>query len=154
MLRSVRQTFSGDHRARQIRLPARECRRAIGQVSPLRLVRYTRATSEVCNNASSCPPSIRIADIHPRRLAPTTAPALISSRESISHTRKDLLHYIDTQRLSGILRKYYQIINEAVAQRIGGEHSAACIVYSIDFACIGTCLMERGAALLGRGENS
>jgi aspartate racemase len=31
-------------------------------------------------------------------------------------------------------REYYRIINEAVAQRLGGMHSAACILYSVDFA--------------------
>jgi aspartate racemase len=31
-------------------------------------------------------------------------------------------------------REYYRIINEAVAQRLGGVHSAACILYSVDFA--------------------
>jgi aspartate racemase len=30
--------------------------------------------------------------------------------------------------------EYYRIINEAVAQRLGGAHSAACILYSVDFA--------------------
>ncbi|GCF11719.1 aspartate/glutamate racemase family protein [Dictyobacter arantiisoli] len=31
-------------------------------------------------------------------------------------------------------REYYRIINEAVAQHLGGVHSAACILYSVDFA--------------------
>lgn len=31
-------------------------------------------------------------------------------------------------------QEYYRIINEAVAQRLGGVHSAACILYSVDFA--------------------
>lgn len=31
-------------------------------------------------------------------------------------------------------REYYRIINEAVAQRLGGVHSATCILYSVDFA--------------------
>jgi aspartate racemase len=35
-------------------------------------------------------------------------------------------------------REYYRIINEAVAQRLGGTHSAACILYSVDFAEIET----------------
>ena len=30
--------------------------------------------------------------------------------------------------------EYYRIINQAVAERLGGVHSAACILYSIDFA--------------------
>lgn len=30
--------------------------------------------------------------------------------------------------------EYYRIINEAVAQRLGGTHSATCILYSVDFA--------------------
>lgn len=31
-------------------------------------------------------------------------------------------------------QEYYRIINESVAQRLGGVHSAACILYSVDFA--------------------
>jgi aspartate racemase len=31
-------------------------------------------------------------------------------------------------------QQYYRIINESVAQRLGGVHSAACILYSVDFA--------------------
>lgn len=35
-------------------------------------------------------------------------------------------------------QEYYRIINESVAQRLGGVHSAACILYSVDFAEIET----------------
>ncbi len=31
---------------------------------------------------------------------------------------------------------YYQIINQAVQQRLGGVHSAECLLYSVDFAQI------------------
>jgi aspartate racemase len=30
--------------------------------------------------------------------------------------------------------KYYQIINETIARRLGGNHSAKCLMYSFDFA--------------------
>ena len=29
---------------------------------------------------------------------------------------------------------YYRLINEAVKERLGGLHSAKCIMYSVDFA--------------------
>jgi aspartate racemase len=32
--------------------------------------------------------------------------------------------------------EYYRIINETVADRLGGFHSAQCIMYSVDFAPI------------------
>lgn len=35
-------------------------------------------------------------------------------------------------------REYYRIINEAVRERLGGVHSATCILYSVDFAEIET----------------
>jgi aspartate racemase len=35
-------------------------------------------------------------------------------------------------------QEYYRIINESVAQRLGGVHSAACVLYSVDFAEIET----------------
>ena len=35
-------------------------------------------------------------------------------------------------------REYYRIINEAIVQRLGGVHSAICILYSVDFAEIET----------------
>ncbi len=35
-------------------------------------------------------------------------------------------------------QEYYRIINESVAQRLGGVHSASCILYSVDFAEIET----------------
>ena len=31
-------------------------------------------------------------------------------------------------------QSYYQIINQDVKRRLGGHHSAKCIVYSVDFA--------------------
>lgn len=34
--------------------------------------------------------------------------------------------------------EYYRIINEAVAQRLGGTHSATCILYSVNFSEIET----------------
>src|SRR5260370_24880305 len=52
-------------------------------------------------------------------------------------------------------REYYRIINEAVAQRLGGVHSAACILYAVDFAEIETLQhqnrWEEAASLLSRG---
>jgi len=51
-------------------------------------------------------------------------------------------------------REYYRIINEAVAQRLGGVHSAACILYSVDFAEIETLQhqnrWEEAGSLLSR----
>src|SRR5665648_1285587 len=35
--------------------------------------------------------------------------------------------------------EYYRIINEEVKQRLGGLHSAKCILYSVDFEEIETC---------------
>src|SRR4028119_193959 len=32
--------------------------------------------------------------------------------------------------------EYYRMINEAVRERLGGLHSAQCIMYSVDFAAI------------------
>ena len=50
--------------------------------------------------------------------------------------------------------EYYRIINEAVAQRLGGVHSAACILYSVDFAEIERFQhqdrWEEAGALLGQ----
>ena len=34
---------------------------------------------------------------------------------------------------------YYQIINRIVKQRLGGLHSAKCLLYSVDFAEIEVC---------------
>ena len=34
---------------------------------------------------------------------------------------------------------YYQVINEAVKERLGGLHSARCILYSVDFQEIEEC---------------
>ena len=35
---------------------------------------------------------------------------------------------------------YYEIINSAVKERLGGLHSAKCLLYSVDFAELETCL--------------
>jgi aspartate/glutamate racemase len=32
------------------------------------------------------------------------------------------------------LVSYYRLINEAVEERLGGLHSARCVLYSVDFA--------------------
>ncbi len=52
-------------------------------------------------------------------------------------------------------REYYRIINEAVRERLGGVHSAACILYSVDFAEIETLQhqnrWEEAGSLLSRG---
>ena len=37
---------------------------------------------------------------------------------------------------------YYQIINRVVRQRLGGLHSAKCLLYSVDFAEIEACQAE------------
>ena len=34
---------------------------------------------------------------------------------------------------------YYQVINEAVKERLGGLHSARCVLYSVDFQEIEEC---------------
>ena len=34
--------------------------------------------------------------------------------------------------------EYYRIINESVKKRLGGLHSAQCLMYSVDFANIET----------------
>jgi aspartate racemase len=38
---------------------------------------------------------------------------------------------------------YYRLINETVKQRLGGLHSARCILYSVDFADVAEC-QQRG----------
>jgi aspartate racemase len=38
--------------------------------------------------------------------------------------------------------EYYRIINEAVKQRLGGLHSAKCIMHSVDFAEVETLQHE------------
>ncbi len=47
---------------------------------------------------------------------------------------------------------YYQVINEIIKEKLGGFHSAKCLLYSVDFHEIEECLSssnwERGAALL------
>ncbi len=40
--------------------------------------------------------------------------------------------------------EYYRIVNEAVRERLGGFHSARCLMYSVDFAEV-EALQERGA---------
>ncbi len=37
---------------------------------------------------------------------------------------------------------YYQIVNEAVRQRLGGLHSAKVLLYSVDFYEIERCRAE------------
>ena len=48
---------------------------------------------------------------------------------------------------------YYQVINEAVKERLGGLHSARCILYSVDFQEIEECQTrgdwEKSARILG-----
>ena len=50
---------------------------------------------------------------------------------------------------------YYQIINRVVKQRLGGFHSAKCLLFSVDFAAIETCQAEGrwddAAAILADG---
>ena len=50
---------------------------------------------------------------------------------------------------------YYQIINRVVKQRLGGFHSAKCLLFSVDFAEIETCQAEGrwddAAAILADG---
>ncbi len=47
---------------------------------------------------------------------------------------------------------YYQVINETVKEKLGGFHSAKCLLYSVDFHEIEECLStgdwERGAEIL------
>ena len=53
---------------------------------------------------------------------------------------------------------YYQLINEEVRDRLGGLHSAKCIVYSVDFHEIEACQKagdwERSAQILGNAAQS
>ena len=48
---------------------------------------------------------------------------------------------------------YYQIINEVIKDRLGGLHSAKCILYSVDFEEIEECQKngdwDRSAEILG-----
>lgn len=53
---------------------------------------------------------------------------------------------------------YYQVINNAVKQKLGGFHSAKCLLYSVDFDEIEKCQMsgdwEKSGEILARaGEN-
>lgn len=47
---------------------------------------------------------------------------------------------------------YYQVINETVKERLGGFHSAKCLLYSVDFheleECLSTSNWERCAGIL------
>ena len=45
---------------------------------------------------------------------------------------------------------YYQVINEAVKERLGGLHSARCVLYSVDFQEIEEC---QAAGEWERAEN-
>ncbi len=49
---------------------------------------------------------------------------------------------------------YYQVINETVKEKLGGLHSAQCILYSVDFAEIEACQAsgdwDRSAVILGQ----
>ena len=53
---------------------------------------------------------------------------------------------------------YYQVINEAVKERLGGLHSARCILYSVDFQEIEECQAagewERSGEILGEAAKS
>ena len=48
---------------------------------------------------------------------------------------------------------YYQIINEVIKDKLGGLHSAKCILYSVDFEEIEECQKngdwDRSAEILG-----
>ena len=45
--------------------------------------------------------------------------------------------------------EYYRVINESVKARLGGLHSAKCVLYSVDFAEV-EALQRRGQWLLAR----
>ena len=53
---------------------------------------------------------------------------------------------------------YYKIINEAVKEKLGGLHSAKCILYSIDFQEIEECQAngnwEKSGEILGEAANN
>lgn len=53
---------------------------------------------------------------------------------------------------------YYQVINEAVEERLGGLHSARCVLYSVDFQEIEECQAagewERSGEILGEAGKS
>ena len=53
---------------------------------------------------------------------------------------------------------YYKIINETVKERLGGLHSAKCILYSIDFQEIEECQAngnwEKSGEILGEAANN
>jgi aspartate racemase len=53
---------------------------------------------------------------------------------------------------------YYQIINEAVKERLGGFHSAKCLLYSVDFQEIEACQVQgdwvKSAEILGAAAQS
>ena len=47
--------------------------------------------------------------------------------------------------------EYYRIINECVQQRLGGVHSAACVMVSVDFEPYNTWMRERNWSEIGAG---
>ncbi len=53
---------------------------------------------------------------------------------------------------------YYKIINETVKEKLGGLHSAKCILYSIDFQEIEECQAngnwEKSGEILGEAANN
>ena len=53
---------------------------------------------------------------------------------------------------------YYKIINETVKERLGGLHSAKCILYSVDFQEIEECQAngnwEKSGEILGEAANN
>lgn len=53
---------------------------------------------------------------------------------------------------------YYQVINETVKERLGGLHSAKCVLYSVDFQEIEACQAsgdwERSGEILGEAARS
>ncbi|HOL17701.1 MAG TPA: amino acid racemase, partial [Bacillota bacterium] len=55
-------------------------------------------------------------------------------------------------------QEYYRLINREVQSRLGGHHSARCVLFSVDFAEIENCQREgawdRAAAVLIRAAQS
>ncbi|WP_269466917.1 aspartate/glutamate racemase family protein [Leptotrichia sp. oral taxon 498] len=53
---------------------------------------------------------------------------------------------------------YYKIINETVKEKLGGLHSAKCILYSVDFQEIEECQAngnwEKSGEILGEAANN
>jgi aspartate racemase len=46
--------------------------------------------------------------------------------------------------------EYYRIVNESVKKKLGGLHSAKCVMYSVDFDEIETLQREGRQACAGR----